>query len=77
MLGGRSWGGGARDNSVRRERKKTPPKLSGAGGGIVCSQITPQREKEEGRACDCAALLVVACLKECECFSLPAGREVS
>lgn len=25
-----------------------------------------EREKEEGRACDCAALLVVACPKERE-----------
>lgn len=27
-----------------------------------------EKEKEEGRACDCAALLVVACLKERECI---------
>ena len=35
---------------------------------------SPEREKEEGRACDCAALLVVACLKERECYSPPAGQ---
>lgn len=49
-------------------RKKTPPKHSRAGGGAGCSQITPLREKEEGRAYDCAVLLVVACLKERECI---------
>ncbi len=66
--GGQEFGVGARDNSAKKERKKTPPKHSRAGGGAGCSQITPQREKEEGRACDCAALLVVACLKERECI---------
>lgn len=60
--------GGTRDNSAEKERKKTPPRHSRAGGGAGCSQITPLREKEEGRACDCAALLVVACLKERECI---------
>lgn len=66
FLGG---GRGARDNSAKKERKKTPPKHSRTGGGAGCSQITPLREKEEGKACDCAALLVVACLKERECSS--------
>lgn len=63
---GQFWGGGRAIWLKRKE--KTPPKHRRAGGGAGCTQITPLTEKEEGRACDCAALLVVACLKERECI---------
>ena len=74
MLGGRSLGG---EETTRLKKKETPPKHRGAGGGAVCSQITPQGEKEEGGAYDCAVLLVVACLKEHECVDFqPVSQSV-
>lgn len=61
---------------LRRHKRKTPPRRRGAGGGAGRSQIAPRRDEdeEEGRACDCAALLAVACLKRCECAGRSAGQ---
>lgn len=65
---------------LRRHERKTPPKRRGARGGAGRSQISPRRDEEEeedeeeGRACGCAALLVVACLKRCECAGRSAGQ---
>lgn len=57
-------GGVAQDATWLKEKEGNSSCTVDEEEGALGSQITPQRGKEEGRACHSAPLLVVACLRQ-------------